>query len=51
MVNQIRSATNGNLALGNDRFLNEISSAPGRRVTRRKPGRPAKPAAPESQGN
>ena len=41
LVDQLRSATNGNYALGNERFLNEVAAALGRRVTRRQAGRPA----------
>ena len=42
LVNEIRMATNGNFALGNDRFQEEIATNLGRRVTRGKPGRPRK---------
>lgn len=40
LVDQIRSATNGNYALGSSRFTAEVASMLGRRVTRAKPGRP-----------
>lgn len=43
LVDQLRSATNGNYALGNERFLLEMAAALGRRVTRGKAGRPAFP--------
>jgi putative transposase len=42
----IRSATNGGFVLGAARFAEDIAGALGRRVTRGKAGRPAKPAAP-----
>jgi putative transposase len=49
VVDQIRQATNGNLALGNDRFSEEIATLLGKRVTRGRPGRPKKTASkPES---
>lgn len=41
-IDQIRKATNGNFALGEKRFLNEISMLLGRRVFRGKAGRPKK---------
>ncbi|MET1076447.1 MAG: transposase [Pseudomonas sp.] len=40
MVDQIRSATNGNYALGSSRFGAEVERALGRRATRGQPGRP-----------
>lgn len=40
LVDQIRSATNGNYALGSSRFTAEVECVLGRRVTRGKPGRP-----------
>jgi len=40
LVDQIRSATNGNYALGNARFASEIEQALGRRAVRGKAGRP-----------
>jgi putative transposase len=41
-IDDIRTATNGNLALGGDRFKQEVAAALGRRVTRGSPGRPLK---------
>lgn len=41
-IGQIRAATNGNYALGNDRFNKEIAATLGRRVTPATPGRPRK---------
>ncbi|MDW7774225.1 MAG: transposase [Desulfobulbaceae bacterium] len=41
-IDKIRKATNGNFALGNDRFQQEISEMLGRRVTPGKAGRPMK---------
>ena len=38
--NQIRSATNGNYVLGNQRFQDQITKMLGRRVTKGKAGRP-----------
>lgn len=40
LVDQIRSATNGNYALGSSRFTAEVESVLGRRATRAKSGRP-----------
>ncbi len=49
-VDQIRTATNGNYALGNDRFAAQLASALSRRVTPGKAGRPPKhPEAPASR--
>ncbi|WP_153111496.1 transposase [Propionivibrio limicola] len=42
VVDAIRNATNGNFALGNSRFTEEISRALGRRATPGKSGRPRK---------
>lgn len=42
IVGQIRSATNGNYALGGERFQREIETALGRRAKRGKSGRPRK---------
>ena len=42
LVPEIRSATNGNYALGNDRFKSEIQQVVKRRVSKGKSGRPAK---------
>ena len=41
-IDTIRKATNGNFALGSDRFQQEISEMLGRRVTPGKAGRPGK---------
>ena len=41
-IDKIRKATNGNFALGNNRFKEEISEMLGRRVTPGKAGRPRK---------
>lgn len=41
-IEKIRKATNGNFALGNNRFKEEISEMLGRRVTPGKAGRPKK---------
>lgn len=40
LVTEIRAATNGNIALGNERFRAEIEAALGRRARRGTPGRP-----------
>ena len=42
LIDQIRQATNGNFALGNQRFTEEIATMLGRRVTPGKAGRPCK---------
>jgi putative transposase len=42
LVDQLRAATNGNYAFGNQRFTEEVELALGRRVTPGKPGRPRK---------
>ena len=42
LVDQVRSATNGNYVLGNERFCLEMAAALGRRVTRGKAGRPVR---------
>ena len=42
MVDQIRAATNGNYALGDERFAAQVAEMLGRRVTRGKAGRPRK---------
>ena len=47
MVNQIRSATNGNYALGGERFQKEIETALGRRARRGYAGRPANDINPD----
>lgn len=41
-IDKIRKATNGNFALGNDRFQNEIGKVLGRRVAPGRAGRPKK---------
>jgi putative transposase len=41
VVGQIRNATNGNFALGGERFQREIEVALGRRVSRGQAGRPS----------
>jgi putative transposase len=47
MVNQIRSATNGNYALGGERFQKEIEAVLGRRARRGYAGRPANDINPD----
>lgn len=47
LVNQIRSATNGNYALGSERFQKEIEIALGRRARRGYAGRPANDINPD----
>ena len=42
LVDEIRLATNGNFALGNTHFIDQIEQALGRRAARGKPGRPFK---------
>lgn len=48
LVDEIRRATNGNYALGNERFSAEIAAALGRRVTPGRSGRPRKTIEPTS---
>jgi len=48
LVNEIRRATNGNYALGNERFAKEVASALGRRASPGTPGRPRLAPDPES---
>lgn len=48
VVDSIRDATNGNFALGNERFCAELAVALGRRVTPGVSGRPKNLPAPES---
>jgi putative transposase len=49
-VEQIRQATNGNFALGDESFRRQIEAALGRRAERRAPGRKAaNPGAPPGQ--
>lgn len=51
IVGQIRNATNGNFALGSERFQREIERALGRRATRGLAGRPCNvPVNDENQG-
>jgi putative transposase len=42
-VDEIRLATNGNFALGGERFRQQMEAALGRKASRGKPGRPPKP--------
>jgi putative transposase len=50
IVGEIRNATNGNFALGSERFQREIEAALGRRASRGRVGRPSNnPNADESQ--
>jgi putative transposase len=46
LIDEIRSATNGNFVLGNDRFKDDTAQVLGRRVTPGNPGRPGGKAAP-----
>ncbi|MBI3140362.1 MAG: transposase [Rhodocyclales bacterium] len=48
LVDEIRRATNGNFALGNKRFLSQVSAALGRRVVPGQSGRPRKAAGAET---
>ncbi len=48
LVDEIRRATNGNFALGNERFAAQVAEAIGRRATPGMSGRPRKAAAPVS---
>ena len=48
VVDAIRQATNGNFALGDSRFGDEISRVLGQRATPGRSGRPRKPAEPVS---
>ncbi|MDP3480899.1 MAG: transposase [Desulfoprunum sp.] len=47
VIDDIRKATNGNYALGSERFKKEISEVAGRRATPGKSGRPRKKPEPE----
>ena len=49
-IDKIRNATNGNFALGNNRFQQEISEMLGRRVVPGKAGRPRKKNGEEEPG-
>lgn len=48
---ELRAATNGGWALGDERFKQQIAQALGRPVTPRAPGRPAKDRGGKPQGN
>ena len=48
MVDEIRRATNGNFALGNERFAEQVAAALGRRVVPGRSGRPRKAVEVES---
>ncbi len=48
LMEEIRKATNGNFALGSERFQKEIAAALGRRISPGKSGRPRKANAPET---
>ena len=50
LVDEIRRATNGNFALGSERFGAELAQLLGRRVTPGKSGRPRKAASGQSSG-
>jgi putative transposase len=51
MVDRIREATNGNFALGDDRFAEQVGQMLGRRAGKASPGRPRKPVAPVAEGS
>lgn len=48
VTDTIRTATNGNFALGNDLFAAEVAGMLGRRASRGKPGRPPRQDPPPS---
>jgi putative transposase len=48
LVDEIRRATNGNYALGNERFAAQVTAALGRRAVPGKSGRPRRVQALES---
>ena len=48
MIDAIRTATNGNFALGDNRFAEQVAATLGRRVVPGKPGRPMNVPEPES---
>jgi putative transposase len=48
MVDEIRRATNGNFALGGERFAAQVAKMIGRRAAPGQSGRPRKAALPES---
>ena len=47
LVDEIRRATNGNYALGNERFATQVATALGRRAVPGKSGRPRRVSEPE----
>ena len=47
LMDEIRRATNGNFALGNESFAAQVSAALGRRAAPGRPGRPRKPVEPK----
>lgn len=47
-VDEIRAATNGNFALGDELFRRRVSAASGRRAERGTPGRPSQSLAPNT---
>jgi putative transposase len=49
LVDEIRRATNGNYALGNERFAEQVALALGRRAAPGKSGRPRRAPEPESR--
>ena len=49
LVDDIRQATNGNFALGNERFAAQVANALDRRASKGKAGRPRKLMVPESE--
>ena len=49
LTDEIRDATNGNFALGDQRFQSQIAKALGRRVTRGVAGRPVENEAEKDQ--
>jgi len=48
LEDDIRRATNGNFALGNERFADEVAAALRRRAVPGAPGRPRKQLGPAS---
>ena len=48
-IDEIRKATNGNFALGNERFRREVAAKLGRRVEPGKPGRPTRSEENDAQ--
>lgn len=48
LIDEIRRASNGNFALGNERFAAQVAAALGRRAAPGKSGRPRKQQSPES---